>query len=310
VARPKVAVIGAGNVGATTAQRIAESGLADVVLTDIVPGMPQGKALDLFEAAPLVGSPARIEGANNLEIIAGARVVVITAGLPRKPGMTREELLHSNADIVGPIADAVAARAPAATVIVVSNPLDVMAQLTLRRTRFEPRRVVGMAGVLDAARFACFIAQELALAPTDVRAMVLGGHGDAMVPLPRFSSVSGIPITELLSAERIAALVERTRKGGGEIVNLLKTGSAYYAPAAAVSAMVACILRDEKRILPCAAYLEGQYGVRGVYCGVPVKLGEGGVEEIIELPLTAEELSALRDSAETVRAGVRELGLE
>jgi malate dehydrogenase len=227
MSRPKVAVIGAGNVGATTAQRIAESGLADVVLTDIVEGMPQGKALDLLEAAPVVGSAATLKGTNDLNDIAGARVVVITAGLPRKPGMTREELLKANANIDGPIADIVARRAPESIVVVVSNPLDIMTQLTMKRTGFEPRRVMGMAGVLDAARFACFIALELGIAPTDVRAMVLGGHGDAMVPLPRFSSVSGIPITELITAGRIKALIERTAKGGGEIVNLLKTGSAY-----------------------------------------------------------------------------------
>ena len=309
MSRPKVAVIGAGNVGATTAQRIADSGLADVVLTDIVEGMPQGKALDILEAAPVAGSPARVRGTNDLADIAGARVVVVTAGLPRKPGMSREDLLRANADIVGPIADAIRAQAPQAIVVVVSNPLDIMTQLTMKRTGFEPRRVVGMAGVLDAARFAAFIAMEIGLAPTDVRAMVLGGHGDAMVPLPRFSSVSGIPIPELITRERIEALIDRTRKGGGEIVNLLKTGSAYYAPSASVHAMVAAILRDEKRILPCAAYLDGQYGIRGVYCGVPVKLGGGGVEEIIQLSLTPEELKALRESAEVVREGVKTLGL-
>jgi malate dehydrogenase len=267
MSRAKVAVIGAGNVGATTAQRIAEAGIADVILTDIVEGMPQGKSLDIYEAAPVVGSPARLRGTNDLADIAGSDVVV-------------------------------------------SNPLDIMTQLVLRRTGFEPRRVMGMAGVLDAARFACFIAMELDIAPTDVRAMVLGGHGDAMVPLPRLSSVSGIPITEMISAERIAALVDRAAKGGGEIVNLLKTGSAFYAPSASATIMVASILRDEKRILPAAAYLCGQYGIKGVYCGVPVKIGAEGVDKIVELNLTAAELAALKASAEVVREGVKVLGIE
>lgn len=312
MSRAKVAVIGAGNVGATTAQRIAEGGLADVVLTDIVEGMPQGKALDLMEAAPVIGSGSRIEGADDLDAIEGADVVVITAGLPRKPGMDREELLRLNADIVGPIAETVARKAPDSIVIVVSNPLDIMTQLAMKRSGLDPAsagRIFGMAGVLDAARFACFIAMELDISPADVRAMVLGGHGDAMVPLPRFSTVSGIPIGELISAERIELLIERTRKGGGEIVNLLKRGSAFYAPSASVAAMVECVLKDAKRILPAAAYLTGQYGIDGVYCGVPVKIGADGAEEIIELPLTDDERAALHASAAGVRKGVETLGL-
>ncbi len=309
MSRAKVAVIGAGNVGATTAQRIAEGGLADVVLTDIVEGMPQGKALDLMEAAPVIGSGSRLEGANDLDAVEGADVVVITAGLPRKPGMDREELLKLNADIVGPIAETVARKAPDSIIIVVSNPLDIMTQLAMKRSGLDPKRVIGMAGVLDAARFACFIAMELDISPADVRAMVLGGHGDAMVPLPRFSTVSGIPIGELIPAERIEALIERTRKGGGEIVNLLKRGSAFYAPSASATAMVECVLKDAKRILPAAAYLTGQYGVDGVYCGVPVKIGADGAEEIIELPLTDDERTALQASAAKVRQGVESLGI-
>ena len=299
--RPKLAVIGAGMVGATTAQRLAERQLGDVVLTDIVEGMPQGKALDMMEAAPVEGYDASIIGTNDIADIAGADLVVITAGLARKPGMSRDDLLQKNAQIVGGLADGVAEHAPDAIVIVVTNPLDVMTHLVYERTGFDSRKVMGMAGVLDSARFRAFIAMELGVSVKDVAAMVLGGPGDSMVPLPRYSTVSGISITELLPAQRIDALVERTRKGGAEIVGLLKSGSAYYAPSASVACMAESIVRDQKRLLPAAARLDGQYGLSEVFAGVPVKLGAGGVEEIIELELTDAELEALRKSAEQVK---------
>jgi len=294
-------------VGATTAQRLAEKQLGDIVLTDIVEGMPQGKALDLMEAAPVEGYDATITGTDDIADIAGADLVVITAGLPRKPGMSRDDLLQKNAAIVGGLANAVGKHAPGAIVIVVTNPLDVMTHLVYRRTGFDSRRVMGMAGVLDSARFRAFIAMELGVSIKDVQAMVLGGHGDSMVPLPRYSTVSGVPITEMMSPERIAALVDRTRKGGAEIVALLKQGSAYYAPSAAVACMVESIIRDRKRILPAAVHLGGQYGLTDVFAGVPVKLGSDGVEEIIELELTDEELAALHESAEQVRKLVEKI---
>ena len=299
--RPKLAVIGAGMVGATTAQRLAEKQLGDIVLTDIVEGMPQGKALDLMEAAPVEGYDATITGTNDIADIAGADLVVITAGLPRKPGMSRDDLLQKNAAIVGGLANAVGAHAPDAIVIVVTNPLDVMTHLVYRRTGFDSRRVMGMAGVLDSARFRAFIAMELGVSIKDVQAMVMGGHGDSMVPLPRYSTVAGVPITEMMSPERIAALVDRTRKGGAEIVALLKQGSAYYAPSASVACMVESIVRDRKRVLPAAVHLDRQYGLTDVFAGVPVKLGSDGVEEIIELELTDEELAALHESAKQVK---------
>jgi malate dehydrogenase len=309
MARPKVTVVGAGQVGATAAQRIAEAQLADVVLVDIVEGMPQGKALDLDQAAPVLGADAVVRGSNRVSDAEGSDVVVVTAGLPRKPGMTREDLLLKNAEIVGGVVDTVARVAPDAVLIVVSNPLDIMTQLAYARSGFPKQRVMGMAGVLDSARFSWFIAQELGVSVKDIRAMVLGGHGDMMVPLPRYTTVSGIPVTELIGPERLDALIKRTRDGGAEIVSLLKTGSAFYAPAASVLAMAASVLRDEKRILPAAALLEGEYGIRGVFCGVPVTIGAGGVERIIEVKLTDAEREALRDSAEKVRDGARVLGL-
>jgi len=300
--RPKLAVIGAGMVGATTAQRLAEKELGNVVLTDVIPGMPQGKALDLLQAGPVEGYGVSVTGSNDIADIAGSDIVVITAGIARKPGMSRDGLLKINGEIVGGLADAIRNHAPHAIVIVVTNPLDVMTQLVHRRTGFDASRVMGMAGVLDSARFRTFIAAELGVAVNDVAAMVLGGHGDSMVPLPRFSTVSGIPITELLPAQRIDELVERTRNGGAEIVNLLKQGSAWYAPSASVACMVESIVRDQKRLLPASVYLTGQYGIKDVFAGVPVKLGASGVEQIVELKLTPAELAALRKSAEEVRA--------
>ncbi len=300
--RPKITVVGAGHVGATTAQRLAEDELGDIRLVDIVEGMPQGKALDLAEAAPVLGADALLSGHNDLSAMEGSDIVVVTAGLPRKPGMSREDLLKKNAEIVGGIAEAVAGNAPDAAVIVVSNPLDVMTWLTWRRTGFPKERVMGMAGVLDAARFSAFIGMELNVSVKDIRAMVLGGHGDSMVPLPRYTTVSGVPITELMAGERISELVDRTRNGGAEIVGLLKSGSAFYAPAASAVSMVAAVLWDEKRILPVCTRLEGEYGLGDVFVGVPAKLGEKGVEAVVELELTPEETSALQASAEKVKA--------
>jgi malate dehydrogenase len=308
-ARPKITVVGAGHVGATVAQYAVEKELGDVVLVDIIEGVPQGKALDLAQAAPVHGYDTRLTGANGYDETGDSDVVVITAGLARKPGMTRDDLLFKNAEIVGGVVDAVVARSPRAILVLVTNPLDAMVQLAWKRSGFPPERVVGMAGVLDSARFRTFIARELDVSVENVTAFVLGGHGDTMVPLPRYSTVAGIPITELLPPERIAALVARTAAGGAEIVNLLKAGSAYYAPAAATVEMVEAILKDKKKILPCAAYLRGQYGVRGLYVGVPVKLGRGGVEQIIEITLTAEEQAAFQRSAVAVRELVDTLKL-
>ena len=305
--KPKVAVFGAGHVGATTAQRIIEQELADVVLLDIVEGLPQGKALDMMEAAPVEGYDAKIVGSNHNTDIAGADLVVITAGVARKPGMSRDDLLAINAEIVGGIADDIRRHAPDAMVIVVTNPLDVMTCLVHERTGLPAERVMGMAGVLDTARFRCFIAMELGVSVKDIEAMVLGGHGDSMVPLPRHATVGGVPLPELLPAERIEALIERTRKGGAEIVNLLKTGSAYYAPSSAAVAMAASILRNERRLLPACVRLDGQYGIEGVYVGVPCILGAGGVEEIVVLELTADELAALQASAQHVRETIERL---
>ncbi len=308
-ARPKVTVVGAGNVGATVAQYLVERELADVVLTDVVEGLPQGKALDLLEAGPIQGYDCRLVGANDYEATAGSDIVVITAGLARKPGMSRDDLLLKNAEIVRAVVQEAVPRSPEAILVVVTNPLDAMAQLAWRVSGFPRERVVGMAGVLDAARFRTFIALELDVSVENVTAFVLGGHGDTMVPLPRYSTVAGIPITELLPKERIEALVQRTAHGGGEIVNLLKTGSAFYAPGAAVTEMVEAILRDKKKILPCAAYLEGEYGIRGLFVGVPVKLGRRGIERILEIPLTPDEAAALQRSAAAVRELVTKLGL-
>jgi malate dehydrogenase len=307
--RPKVTVVGAGNVGATAAQYIVERELADVVLTDVVDGLPQGKALDLLQAGPVHGYDCRITGANDYEPTGGSDIVVITAGLARKPGMSRDDLLLKNAEIVGGVVTETARRSPTAILIVVTNPLDAMAQLALRRSGFPKHRVIGMAGVLDSARFRTFIAQELDVSVENVTAFVLGGHGDTMVPLPRYSTVAGIPITELIPKDRLAALVTRTANGGAELVTLLKTGSAYYAPAASVVEMVEAILRDKKKVLPCAAYLEGEYGVKGLFVGVPVKLGRRGIEQILQITLSPDESAALGRSAAAVRELTDKLGL-
>jgi len=301
MARPKVTVVGAGNVGATAAQYIVERELADVVVTDVVDGLPQGKALDLLEASPIHGYDCQVTGANDYVATAGSDIVVITAGLARKPGMSRDDLLFKNAEIVGAVVQEIAARSPEAILIVVTNPLDAMAQLAWRKSGFPKHRVLGMAGVLDSARFRTFIARELDVSVENVTAFVLGGHGDTMVPLPRYSTVAGIPITDLLPKDRIDALVKRTANGGAEIVNLLKTGSAFYAPGASVTEMVEAILRDKKKILPCTAYLEGEYGISGLFVGVPAKLGRRGIEQIIQITLTPDEAAALKRSAEAVR---------
>ena len=303
----KVSVIGAGNVGATTALLIAERELADVVLVDIVEGVPQGKGLDIAEAAPINGFDAKVKGTNGYPEVSGSDVVVVTAGLPRKPGMSRLDLLQRNAAIVGEVSSNIARYAPTSIVIMVTNPVDVMTYHAWKITGFPHNRVVGQAGVLDSARFAAFVSFELGISVEDISAMVLGGHGDEMVPLPRYTAVSGIPITELLAAETIDRLIERTRKGGSEIVGLLKTGSAFYAPAAAVTQMVEAILKDKRRILPCSAYLKGEYGIDDVYIGVPVKLGINGVEEIVELKLTEPELISLQDSAKVYKKGIASL---
>jgi malate dehydrogenase len=307
VQRRRVTVIGAGNVGATTAQRILRTGLADVVLVDIVEGLPQGKALDLAEAGPVAGYDVKITGTNDYADTAGSKIIVVTSGLARQPGMSRDDLMAKNAGIVDSVVKQSAAVSPEAIIIVVTNPLDAMCHVAMQASGFPRERVIGMAGVLDSARFRYFIAAELDISVRDVRAFVLGGHGDTMVPLPRYSTVGGVPITELLSAERIAALVDRTRNGGAEIVALLKTGSAYYAPAAATVEMVEAILLDRRRILPCAAYLQGEYGYDGVFVGVPVVLGDGGMQKVIEISLTDEEKAALDYSAAAVRELVAKL---
>ncbi|MDA2928711.1 malate dehydrogenase, partial [Acidobacteria bacterium AH-259-O06] len=295
--RSKVTVVGAGHVGATTALRLVEKQLADVVLVDILEGIPQGKALDLLEAGPVEGYDFQLTGSNDYELTQGSDIVVITAGLPRKPGMSRDDLLLKNAGIVRDVTETVAPHSPDATIIVVSNPLDAMCHVAKSVSGFARQRVVGMAGILDSARFRTFIAQELNVSVENTHAFVLGGHGDTMVPLARYSTVAGIPITELLSKERLEALIQRTRDGGAEIVKLLKAGSAYYAPSAAVAEMVEAILRDKKKILPCAAYLQGEYGISDLYLGVPVKLGAEGVEEIIQINLSTEEEAQLQKSA-------------
>jgi malate dehydrogenase len=297
----KVAVIGAGNVGATAAQRLAEKELCDVVLVDIIEGVPQGKALDLAEAAPIEKHDAHLVGANAYDATAGSDIVIITAGIPRKPGMSRDDLLTTNAGIVKKVTQEVASRSPHAILIIVSNPLDAMCHVAFDASRFPKQRVIGMAGVLDSARFRAFIAMELNVSVENTHAFVLGGHGDTMVPLPRYSTVAGIPITELLPPDRIEALVQRTRNGGAEIVSLLKTGSAYYAPASAAVEMAESILKDKKKVLPCAAYLQGEYGIRDLFIGVPVKLGAQGVEQVMEIRLSAEESAALQKSAAAVQ---------
>ncbi len=297
----KVTVIGAGNVGATAAQRLAEKQLCDVVLVDIVEGIPQGKALDLVEAAAIEKHDSHLTGTNGYDDTADSDIVIITAGIPRKPGMSRDDLISTNAGIVRNVTREVASRSPEAIIIIVSNPLDAMCHVAYDTCGFPKQRVIGMAGVLDSARFRAFISMELNVSVENTHAFVLGGHGDTMVPLPRYSTVAGIPITELLAKDRIDALVDRTRNGGAEIVGLLKTGSAYYAPASAAVEMAESILKDKKKILPCAAYLQGEYGIQDLFIGVPVKLGAEGAEEIIEITLAEEEQQALQKSADAVQ---------
>ncbi|HWO93398.1 MAG TPA: malate dehydrogenase [Dehalococcoidia bacterium] len=299
--RSKVTVVGAGNVGATLAQRLAERDYADVVLVDIVDGLPQGKALDLREAGPVVGYDSRVVGTNGYDETEGSDVVVITSGVARKPGMSRDDLLATNMGIVRGVTRQVVEASPDCVIIVVSNPLDAMCHVAFEASGFPRERVVGMAGVLDTARYRAFIADELNVSVEDVQAYVLGGHGDSMVPLTRYTTVAGLPIDRLMPQERIDAIVQRTRDGGAEIVSLLKTGSAFYAPSAAAAQMVDAVMLDKKRILPCATLLTGEYGIDGLYIGVPAKLGAAGVEEVIEIELTDEERSALRQSAEAVR---------
>jgi malate dehydrogenase len=299
--RKKVTIVGAGNVGATAAHWIASKELADVVLIDVVEGIPQGKGLDLLEAMPIAKMDCHILGTNDYADTANSDVVVITAGIPRKPGMSRDDLLQTNYKIMSDVVGKVTAASPNCILLIVSNPLDAMAQAAFRQAKFNRERVIGMAGVLDSARFRTFIAEELNVSIENVTAFVLGGHGDTMVPLPRYSSVAGIPITELIVKDKLDAIVQRTRDGGAEIVKYLKTGSAYYAPSAATVEMVEAILKDKKKILPCAAYLEGEYGIRGYYIGVPCKLGARGIEQIIEIKLTPEEDAALKKSADAVK---------
>ena len=298
----KITVVGAGNVGATTAQRLAEKQLArTVVMVDVVEGLPQGKALDQWESAPIEGFDTRIVGANDYGPAAGSEVVVVTAGIARKPGMSRDDLVRTNADIVGKVARQIKQHCPLAIVVVVSNPLDVMCWVMKQVTGFPRERVIGMAGVLDTARFRAFLADALEVSVEDIEAMVLGGHGDTMVPLISHAAVSGIPVTQLLDRATLDAIIQRTRDGGAEIVDFLKTGSAFYAPSAAVTQMVEAIALDKRRILPCAAWLEGEYGMSGMYVGVPCKLGRKGLEQIVEIELTPEERAALKSSAEHVK---------
>lgn len=299
--RSKVTVVGAGNVGATTAQRIFDKGYADVVLVDIVDGLPQGKALDMLEAGPVTGTDATVIGTNGYDETADSDVVVVTSGIARKPGMSRDDLLLTNMKIVSSVVQEVAAKSPNCVLLPVTNPLDAMAQQAHAVSGFPKSRVVGMAGILDTARFRTFLAQELNVSVNSVEAYVLGGHGDTMVPVTGSTTVGGTPVAKLIAADRLEEIVQRTRDGGAEIVNYLKTGSAYYAPSASIVRMVESILMDRKEILPCTALLEGEYGINNLFVGVPVKLGAGGVEEVIEIDLNADELAALRKSAESVQ---------
>lgn len=299
--RSKVTVVGAGNVGATTVQRIHQLGYADTVLVDVVEDLPQGKALDMLESGPVIGSDAHVLGSNHYEATAGSDVVVITAGIARRPGMSRDDLLITNMNITTAVTEQVVKYSPDCIILAVTNPLDAMCQNIYEASGFPRSRVLGMAGVLDTARFRTFIAQELEVSVEDVQAYVLGGHGDDMVPLVRYTTVAGIPISELLPEERVEALVQRTRQGGGEIVALLKAGSAYYAPSASITQMVEAILLDKKRILPGCAYLEGEFGINGLCVGVPVKVGGGGMEQVIEIKLTPQEQAALNSSAASVQ---------
>ncbi len=307
--RKKVTIVGSGNVGATAAHWIASKELADVVLIDIIEGIPQGKGLDLLEAMPIEKRDAHVLGTNDYADTANSDIVVITAGIPRKPGMSRDDLLNTNYKIMQDVVNRVVQNSPECILIIVSNPLDAMAQTAYKLSKFSRNRVIGMAGVLDSSRFRTFIAEELKVSVENVTAFVLGGHGDTMVPLPRYSTVAGIPITELMDKATVERLVQRTRDGGAEIVKYLKTGSAYYAPSAAVAEMVEAILKDKKKILPCAAYLEGEYGIRGLFVGVPCKLGARGLEQIIEIKLTPEEQAALQKSADAVKELVAVIGV-
>ncbi|MBM3334423.1 malate dehydrogenase [Candidatus Sumerlaeota bacterium] len=305
--RPKITVVGAGNVGASVAHWMLTAELGDIVLVDIIDGIPQGKGLDLLESTPVAGADCIITGHGDYAESGDSDIVVITAGLARKPGMTRDDLMAANAKIVKSVAEQVARYSPEAIIIVVSNPLDVMTYLTMKVTGFPPERVVGMAGILDTARFRTFLALELGVSVEDIQAMVLGGHGDSMVPLLSCTSVGGIPVKQLVSANRLAEIVKRTRDGGIEIVNYLKTGSAYYAPGAAVLQMVEAIARDKKRVVPCSAYCRGEYGIEDIYVGVPIIIGAGGVEKIIKIDLAPEELEALRKSANEVKNSMEKL---
>ena len=305
--RPKISIIGAGFVGSTAAHWIASKELGDVVLVDIIEGVPQGKGLDLLQAGPIEGFDVKIVGTNDYSATAGSNIIVVTSGAPRKPGMSREDLIRVNADITRDCISKAAPLSPDAVIIMVNNPLDTMTYLAKQVSGFPKNRVVGQAGVLDTARYRTFIAMEAGVSVEDIQAMLMGGHGDEMVPLPRFTTISGIPVTEFISKERLDAIVDRTRKGGGEIVNLLKTGSAYYAPSAATVQMVEAILRDKKRVLPCSCYLEGEYGLNDIYFGVPCVLGAGGVERVLELPLNDEEMALVKKSAEVVSSSIATL---
>jgi len=307
--RKKVSIVGSGNVGATAAHWIASKELAEVVLIDVVDGVPQRKGLDLLEAMPIEKRDASIIGTNDYADTANSDIVIITAGIPRKPGMSRDDLLNTNYKIMQDVVGKVVAASPNCIIIVVSNPLDAMAQAAYKISKFNRNRVIGMAGVLDSARFRTFIAMELNVSVENVTAFVLGGHGDTMVPLPRYSTVAGIPITEMIAPDRLKALVDRTANGGAEIVKYLKTGSAYYAPSAAATEMTEAILKDKKKIMPCAAYLEGEYGIKGLFVGVPCKLGAKGLEEIIQIKLTPEEQTALNKSADAVKELVNVIGV-
>lgn len=306
----KITVVGAGNVGATTAQRLAEKALArQVVMVDVVDGVPQGKGLDQWESAPIEGFDSRVIGTNDYAASAGSAIVVVTAGIARKPGMSRDDLLTTNAGIVKQVAEQIRRTSPNAIIIMVSNPLDVMAYVALKVTGFPRHRVIGMAGVLDTARYRSFLAEALDVSVRDIQAMVLGGHGDTMVPLISYTTVSGIPVTQLLDRAKLDAIVDRTRTGGAEIVKYLKTGSAYYAPSSAAVQMCEAIVLDQKRVLPCAAWLEGEYGMSGLFLGVPCKLGKGGIEQILQVELTGDERTALAKSADAVREPMKVVGL-
>lgn len=305
--RPKISIIGAGFVGSTAAHWIASKELGDVVLVDIIEGVPQGKGLDLLQSGPIEGFDVKITGTNDYSATAGSDIIVVTSGAPRKPGMSREDLIRVNADITRDCISKAAPLSPNAVIIMVNNPLDTMTYLAKQVSGFPKNRVMGQAGILDTARYRTFIAMEAGVSVEDIQAMLMGGHGDEMVPLPRFTTISGIPVTEFISKERLDAIVDRARKGGGEIVNLLKTGSAYYAPSAATVQMVEAILRDKKRVLPCSCYLEGEYGLNDIYFGVPCVLGAGGVERVLELPLNDEEMALVKKSAEVVSSSIATL---